>query len=103
MAGFLRSRAKSGLQAFKWPIAGSHYKLIKTEAMRFKLEQSKERPGWWVYTDTVNEIVMRFKEHDFNGTQEVTHLREMTDYMAAARIMREMGDWIGRYHRDIVF
>ena len=77
--------------------------IVNMDGMRFKLERSKERPGWWVYTDTVNEIVIRFKEHDFNGTQEVTHLREMTDYMAAARIMREMGDWIGRHHRDIVF
>lgn len=41
--------------------------------MRFRIEESKT-PGWWVVTDTHNGIVVRFKDKDYNGTQEVTIL-----------------------------
>lgn len=71
--------------------------------MKYLLQES-ETPGWWVFTDTENKIVIRFKEHRFNETQEVTMLDEsLVNPMSVARIMREMGDWIGRHHYDKVF
>lgn len=44
------------------------------EGKRFKLERSVETPGWWVLTDMVNLVVVRFEEHKFFGTQKVSVL-----------------------------
>lgn len=71
--------------------------------MKYHLQKS-ETPGWWVFTDTENRIVIRFLEHKFNETQEVTALDdENTNPLMVARVMREMGDWIVYHHSDIVF
>lgn len=42
---------------------------------RFKLEKSKEQPGWWVLTDTENLVVIKFEEHKYNETQKYICLR----------------------------
>ena len=71
--------------------------------MRFILQES-ETPGWWVFTDTEYKIVIRFKEHNFNDTQEVTILEDgEANPHVLARVMREMGDWAVRHHADKVF
>lgn len=71
--------------------------------MKYLLQES-ETPGWWVFTDTEHKIVIRFKEHEFNDSQEVTVLEDgETNPHILARVMREMGDWIGRHHYDKVF
>ena len=71
--------------------------------MRFDLKPS-EQPNWWVLTDTENMIVMRFKEHDFNGSKKIKMLDDRKlDVMQMARIMREMGDWIAINHKELVF
>lgn len=68
--------------------------------MRFKLEKSQDLHGWWVLTDTENLIVIRFKEHEFNETQKITHLdndQEVISRLGAqgiARVLREMGDYM---------
>ena len=74
------------------------------------LEESQSLPGWWVLTDTENEIVVRFKDKDFNGTQKVTPLNDDGVTLAkvggeqgVARVMREMGEYMARYHGDIAF
>lgn len=67
---------------------------------RFKLEKSKEQPGWWVLTDTKNLVVIKFEEHKYNETQRVYLLKESEmisspDIEAKlARIMREMGEYM---------
>ena len=67
---------------------------------RFKLEKSKEKEGWYVLTDTENLIVIRFKEHEFNETQKITHIdkdQEVIKRLGAqgiARVLREMGDYM---------
>lgn len=43
---------------------------------RFRLEKSKDQPGWWGLTDTVNLIVFKFEEHRFNETQRITILED---------------------------
>ena len=71
--------------------------------MKYLLQES-ETPGWWVFTDTENKVVIRFKEHEFNDTQEVTVLEDGDiNPLSAARIMREMGDWLAAHHIDKVF
>lgn len=67
---------------------------------RFKLEKSKEQPGWWVLTDTKNLVVMKFGEHKYNETQKVYLLKESEMISSPdietklARIMREMGEYM---------
>lgn len=67
---------------------------------RFKLEKSKEQPGWWVLTDTKNLVVMKFEEHKYNETQKVYLLKESEMISSPdietklARIMREMSEYM---------
>lgn len=77
---------------------------------RFKLERSQDLPGWWVLTDVDNEIVVRFKDKYFNDTQKVTPLNDdsvtlqkVGGVQGLSRVMREMGEWMVRYHGDIAF
>ena len=74
---------------------------------RFKLEKSTQQQGWWVLTDTVNLIVIRFQEHRFNETQKVSILKESIFYdkpdsaNALAHIMSEMGDYMYKHWYSI--
>lgn len=67
---------------------------------RFKLEKSKEQPGWWVLTDTKNLVVIKFEEHKYNETQKVYLLKESEMISSPdietklARIMREIGEYM---------
>lgn len=77
---------------------------------RFIIQESQDLPGWWVLTDTENEIVVKFKDKDFNGTQKVTPLNDDSVILAKAggaqgfaRVMREIGDYVARHHGDIAF
>lgn len=77
---------------------------------RFVLRESQDLPGWWVLTDTENEIVVKFKDKDFNGTQKVTPLNDDSVTLAKvggvpgyARVMREIGEYMVQYHGDIAF
>ena len=77
---------------------------------RFILQTSQDLPGWWVLTDTENEIVVKFKDKDFNGTQKVTPLNDDSVTLAKvggvsgyARVMREIGEYMVQYHGDIAF
>ena len=74
--------------------------------MRFKLEQSKDKQGWWVLTDTINLVVVRFQGGKFNDTQEVTLLNgdevaSMEDAMKQIRVLREMAEWLAENHYKI--
>lgn len=75
---------------------------------KYKLEKSKDIPGWYVITDLEHLIVVKFAEGEFNETQQVTLIRDQEYYInlgstALARIMREMGDYLARYYGDITF
>ncbi len=72
------------------------------ENIRFILQPSKEK-GYWVATDTEHNIVVTFKEHEFNETQKVTLLDRTAygsteDALKVATYLREMADWLARYH-----
>lgn len=67
---------------------------------RFILEKSQDLPGWWVLTDTKNLVVLKFKEHEFNESQQATFIDddqsvlEKLGTQGIARILREMGDYM---------
>lgn len=67
---------------------------------RFRLEKSQDRPGWWVLTDTENLVVLKFKEHEYNESQQVTFIDEdksVIEKLGAqgiAEVLREMGDYM---------
>lgn len=70
---------------------------------RFLLQPSKE-DGWYVLTDTQLLITLRFRAGDFNGSQKVTHLDDsrISDPMDIATSLRLMGDWMQKYHRELI-
>jgi hypothetical protein len=71
--------------------------------MKYTIQESKE-PGWWVVTDTENLVVVKFKEHEYNETQQTTMLEDChLSVMQIARVAREMADWIAAHHIDKVF
>lgn len=67
---------------------------------RFILEKSQDLPGWWVLTDTENLVVLKFKEHEYNESQQVTFIDddqsviEKLGAQGIAQILREMGDYM---------
>lgn len=71
---------------------------------RFIIQPSQE-PGFWVATDTEHNIVVKFREHQFNETQEVTLLNNETfssseEAMKYATYLRELTDWIRDNHYE---
>lgn len=74
---------------------------------RFILQPSKNKE-WWVATDTKHNIVVKFKDHEYNDTQEVTLLDGDTfkteeEALRYATYMREIADWLRDNHYDKVF
>lgn len=67
------------------------------------MEPSKDK-GWWVCTDKLNKIVVRFEHKKFNETQQVAELEDFDEISALklATTMREISDWLVKYHRDKV-
>jgi hypothetical protein len=67
---------------------------------RFLLQGSADRKGW-VVTDLDYGVVVTFRNHRFNATKKITFLNDIpTDHLVTARILREMGDWLGENHKD---
>lgn len=71
---------------------------------RYILQKSQGLPQWWVLTDIIEGVVIRFEEHRFNETQRISILDE-SDLQHApdaankiAHILQEMGDWMYRCH-----
>ena len=80
--------------------------LIELFAPRFILQPSQE-PGFWVATDTINGIVVKFKHQQFNDTQQVTLLNGDTfkteaEAVKVATYLRELSDWLRDNHYNKV-
>ena len=69
-------------------------------AEEFKLEKCPD--GWWIVTHLPSAVSLRFREHDFNGSQE-PYWPEGINPMTLPRIMSEMGGWMRKNHYDICF
>ena len=71
---------------------------------RFLLQRSQHQKHGWVCTDLYYKMVVTWQEHRFNETKKVTFLEAApTDYLVRARIMREIGDWLGENHNEKLF
>ncbi len=75
----------------------------------YKLDKSKSDPNSWVITNPKSGVVIRFKEGEFNETQKVTVLDDVSKnanpfQLAAsmARDVREMTDWLVKNHPEII-
>lgn len=74
---------------------------------RYILQPSQDLPNWWVLTDIIEGVVIRFEEHRFDETQRVTlldesHLQHDPDCAnKVAHMMTEMGKWMYRCHYSI--
>ncbi len=69
--------------------------------------QPSQEPGFWVATDAEHGIVIKFAEHRFNETQEVTLQSGVSvtekDLMAFPAHLRKLGDWLRKNHYDTIF
>ena len=71
-------------------------------ADRFVLQRATN-PGWWVVGDPKGMFVIKFKEHDFNGTRKTTYLKDTSSAASAeARVLREIPEWLQLYHSEIL-
>lgn len=67
---------------------------------RFKLEKMPD--GRWIVTHLPSGTSIKFREHDFNNSQEVDYVKGIDPY-AMPGIMREIGDWMAQNHYDLCF
>ena len=71
-------------------------------ADRFVLQRATN-PGWWVVGDPEGMFVIKFKEHDFNGTRKITYLNDTPSSASAkARVLREIPEWLQLYHSEVL-
>lgn len=70
-------------------------KNTKLNTSQFLLQKSKDN-GYWVITDTIRNIVVKFKEHEFNNTQKCTYLYDTKkiDALEFASALREIGEYL---------
>lgn len=68
---------------------------------RFTIERSRKYADEWVAKDTEYKVMVTWKEHRFNDTIHVSFLKlTPTDYLVRARVMREIGEWLNKYHSN---
>lgn len=66
----------------------------------YDLKQSQDE-GWWVATDVTHQVVVVFKEGDFNGSKKITPLNDMEPIDIASSI-RGIGDWLCEAHPELL-
>lgn len=77
------------------------------ESSRFSLCPDPESPGLMLCTDERHGIVCRFERGRFNDTQdffftEEEKLVDAVGVLGIASCLREMGDWLSRFHPDVL-
>lgn len=74
---------------------------------KYILKESSIRPNGWVLTDTTHRVVITFADGRYNETYHVTMLddRPIDTYnpQEMATIVREMGEYLVRYHSSQCF
>ena len=78
-------------------------KAVPVSPDNYLLQESKERSGWWVVTDTKNNIVIQFEEHRFNETAHITPLYDLPrEPVGTATLLREIGEYLALYHKELL-
>jgi len=74
--------------------------------MRYLLQRSERDPLWWVATDTEAQIVCRFKEGEFNETQQYTPLNDAEPApdlaVNLAAVASGISEWLQDYHYELI-
>lgn len=75
----------------------------KLEPERYKFEESQEKAGWYVLTDTVDLMVLTFERGKLNETGKITALEgEDPKPIDMARYVRKFGDYLRAYHPEVL-
>ena len=73
---------------------------------RYLLQKSKEQSNWYVATDTLAEIVVKFEKGRFNETQKATMLEDLNFHSGTptrlATAMKELTEWLIENHSDVL-
>lgn len=72
--------------------------------MRYDIIKHPAKEGWYIVIDSEWQLVCEFREHQFNATQNISEMGKLEgNPLAAARVMRELGEWLASNHPDKVF
>lgn len=78
------------------------YKEVENTA-RFVFGESKEKPNWFVVTDTTSMFVVRFEKGKYNETAVITPLNDnIKSALEAATVLREIGEYLSKYHPEVL-
>ena len=73
---------------------------------RYLLQKSKEQNNWYVATDTLAEIVVKFEKGRFNETQKATMLEGLNFHSDTptrlATAMKDLTEWLIENHSDVL-
>lgn len=73
---------------------------------RYLLQKSKEQNNWYVATDTLVGIVVKFEKGRFNETQKATMLEDLNFHSGTptrlATAMKELTEWLINNHSDVL-
>lgn len=73
---------------------------------RYILQKSKEQNNWYVATDTLAGIVVKFEKGKFNETQKATMLEDLNFHSDTptrlATAMKELTEWLIENHSDVL-
>lgn len=73
---------------------------------RYLLQKSAERENWFVATDTIAGIVVKFEKGKFNETQKATMLEDLNFHSGTptrlATAMKELTDWLVANHSEVL-
>lgn len=73
---------------------------------RYILQKSKEQNNWYVATDTLAGIVVKFEKGKFNETQKATMLEDLNFHSDTptrlATAMRELTEWLIENHSEVL-
>lgn len=73
---------------------------------RYLLQRSKEQNNWYVATDTLAGIVVKFEKGKFNETQKATMLEDLNFHSdTATRLataMKDLTEWLINNHSDVL-
>ena len=78
------------------------YKEVDNTA-RFVFGESKEKPNWFVVTDTTEMFVVRFEKGKYNETVIITPLNDnVSSALQSAISLREIGEYLVKYHPEVL-
>lgn len=73
---------------------------------RYLLQKSKEQNNWYVATDTIAGIVVKFEKGKFNETQKATMLEDLNFHKSTptrlATAMKDLTEWLIENHSDVL-